>query len=217
MIKALVRAFLKGVLALVLLAAAVGAYYLYRSGSLPLVREAIEDATVVGSVKAALALHRDLAKRAIGVEADRGRVVLSGEVASEKEKSEAGELAESVEGVKDLDNRLRVEPGLETRAVDARSLGEKLDDVALLARVRAALRLDRQTRPLDLDVSVRGGTVSLAGTVPSEEVRRKVLDRVGAVEGVEKLEDELEIGMGMGTKSGESPKASRPGESERFQ
>lgn len=195
MIGALIRTFLKGIFVVVLLAAGLAAYYLYRSGSLPFLQEAVEDATMVGSVKAALAIHRDLAHRVIRVEADRGRVVLSGKVASETEKTEAAGLAESVDGVSAVANRLEVDPILahETRAVDDRSLGERLDDVALLAKVRAALRLDRETRPLDLEVSVRAGSVLLRGTVGSEEMRKRVLDRVAAVGGVSTLEDELEI------------------------
>lgn len=214
MVRSLIRTFLKGLAALVVLAAVLAGYYLYRSGDLVFLQEAVEDATIVGSVKAALAIHRDLSNRAIQVEADRGRVVLSGEVASETEKSEAAELAESVEGVKKIDNRLEVEPGLSTREVHDRSLGERLDDIALLAKVRAALRLDRETRPLDLEVSVRGGTVRLRGPVPTEEMRKKVLDRVVAVEGVEKLEDELRVMK----QAGEDRKASSLGrESEHFQ
>lgn len=193
MIGALIRTFLKGMLVLVLLAAGLAGYTLYRSGDLPYLQEAIADATVVGSVKAALAIHRDLSNRAIQVEAERGRVTLSGEVASEKEKSEASQLAKSVEGVKKIDNRLEVEPGLSTRDHQARSLGERLDDVALLAKVRAALRLDRETRPLDLQVKVQAGTVRLQGLVPTDEMRKRVLDRVAAVAGVNKLEDELEV------------------------
>jgi hyperosmotically inducible periplasmic protein len=217
-IGALIRTFLKGVFALVLLAAAFAVYSLYRSGDLPFVQKAIEDATVVGSVKAALAIHRDLADRGIRVEIDRGRVVLSGKVATETEKSEAGALAQSVDGVKQIDNRLEVDPNLETRAADDRSLGERLDDVTLLAKVRAALSLDRETRPLDLEVSVRSGSVLLRGTVPTESMRKRVLDRVAAVGGVEKLEDQLEVEVEVVKPAEEPRKASSSGrEPERFQ
>jgi hyperosmotically inducible periplasmic protein len=200
MIGALIRTFLKGVLAIAVLAGGLLAYHLYRSGSLPFLQEAVADAAVTGSVKAALAIHRDLAARAIHVEADRGRVVLSGRVASEKERKEASELVASVEGVSEVANRLDVDPGLgrEAHAEDERSLGERLDDVALLAKVRTALRLDRRTRPLDLEVSVRAGAVLLRGTVPTEEMRKKVLERVGTVGGVEKLDDELEVEVAKG-------------------
>jgi osmotically-inducible protein OsmY len=59
--------------------------------------------------------------------------------------------------------------------------------------VRTALRLDKETRPLPLEVSVRGGTVALAGRVPSEDMRKRVLERVASVSGVEKVDDQMRV------------------------
>jgi osmotically-inducible protein OsmY len=200
MLRALFRAFFRGVVALVLLAAAASIYYLYRGGYFPAVRRAIEDTTIVGSVKAAYALHRDLAQRAIRVEADAGRVALSGKVATEKEKAEAEDLAEGVDGVVAVANGLEVQPGLATEAAsDERSLGEQLDDVTLLAKIKTALRLDRETKTLDLEVEVRDGIVHLRGRVPDDARRVRVIERVRAVEGVERIEERLEVGDGSGS------------------
>jgi hyperosmotically inducible protein len=186
--------FFRGVMMLLLLAVALGAYYLYRSGKLPYVQKALEEATVTGSVKAAFAIHKDLAYRTIHVEADGGRILLEGVVASASERSDAEALAAAVEGVETVENRLEVDPALLSEARDERSLGERIDDVALLAKVRAALRLDRETRGLDLDVTVTHGVVRLRGQVASKELKSRVCDRVRTVEGVVKLEDELELG-----------------------
>jgi osmotically-inducible protein OsmY len=38
---------------------------------------------------------------------------------------------------------------------------------------------------------VRGRTVVLEGLVPSQELRRRVVDRVASVSGVEKVEDRM--------------------------
>lgn len=207
MLRALFRAFFRGVIALVLLAAAASVYLLYRGGYFPAVRKAVEDTTIVGSVKAAYAVHRDLARRAIRVEADSGRVALSGEVATEKERAEAEDLALGVDGVVAVENGLEVQPGLATAVEDSRSLGEQLDDVALLAKIRTALRLDRQTKPLDLEVEVREGVVHLRGRVPDDELRLRVIDRVRAVSGVETIEETLEVGDGSGSgRDTQSPK-----------
>lgn len=178
-------------LVLLLLAAALSVYYLYRSGRLPYVQRAVEDAAVVASVKAAYALNRDLAERAIRVEARSGNVTLRGAVGTESEKTQAGSIAESVEGVRSVENQLEIDAGLEAGERISRSLGETIDDAALLAKVSAALRLDRETRPLDLEVSARGGTVRIAGEVPSEEARKRVLERVGSVSGVERVDDQM--------------------------
>jgi osmotically-inducible protein OsmY len=148
---------------------------------------------VVGSVKAAYALNRDLAERAIRVEARSGNVTLRGTVGTESEKSQAASIAESVEGVRSVENLLETDPGLTPQSQSSRSLGEAIDDAALLAKVRTALRLDKETRPLPLEVSVRGGTVVLAGRVPSEDLRKRVLERVASVSGVEKVDDQMRL------------------------
>lgn len=193
MIRALLRTFLKGVLVLFLVAGAASLYYLYRTGRLPYVQEAVEDAAVVASVKAACALNRDLAERTIRVEANSGNVVLRGTVGAESEKAAATSIAQNVEGVRSVENLLEIDKDLVRPSGTDRSLGEAIDDTALLAKVRTALRLDRETRPLSLQVSARAGTVTLEGRVPSEELRDRVLERVGSVSGVEKVDDHMRV------------------------
>jgi len=192
-LRALLRTFFRGILVLFLVGVAASLYYLYRSGRLPFLQEAVEDAAVVASVKAAYALNRDLAERAIRVEARSGNVILRGTVGRESEKSQAASIAESVEGVRSVENLLEIDPGLAPKVQSSRSLGEAIDDAALLAKVRAALRLDKETRALPLEVSARGGTVVLEGRVPSEELRKRVLERVSSVSGVEKVDDQMRV------------------------
>lgn len=178
---------------LFLLAVVGSAYYLYREGRLPYVQEAVEDAAVVASVKAAYALDRDLAERAIRVEARSGNLTLRGSVGTEREQSDAASIAESVAGVLSVENLLEVDPSLPSSAESSRSLGEAIDDAALLAKVRTVLSLDRETRPLSLELSVRGGTVTVAGEVPSEDARKRVLGRLLRVRGVERVDDRMRL------------------------
>jgi hyperosmotically inducible protein len=192
-LRALLRTFFRGILALVLLAIVGSVYYLYREGRLPYVQEAMEDAAVAASVKAAYALDRDLAERVIRVEARSGNVTLRGRVRTETEQSEAASIASSVEGVLAVENLLEIDPSVSSSAGASRSLGEAIDDTALLAKVRTALRLDRETRPLALELSVRGGTVVVAGEVPSEDARKRVLERLLRVRGVEKVDDRMRL------------------------
>jgi osmotically-inducible protein OsmY len=207
MLRALVRVLFRGVLALLLLVFGLSLYLLYRGGYFPALRKAVEDTAIVGSVKAAYALHRDLAGRAIRVQSDAGRVALSGEVATEKERAEAEELALGVDGVVAVENGLDVEPGLATEVEAPRSLGEQLDDVALLAKIKTALRLDKKTKPLDLEVEVREGVVRLRGRVPDDERRLRVIERVSGVSGVETIDEALEVEEASGRgRNSQSPK-----------
>jgi len=121
-LRALLRTFFRGILVLFLVAAFGSIYYLYRNGRLPYVQEAVEDAAVVASVKAAYALNRDLAYRAIRVEARSGNVILRGTVGSESEKSAAASIAESVEGVRAVENLLEIETSPTPQSRSSRSL-----------------------------------------------------------------------------------------------
>jgi hyperosmotically inducible protein len=192
-LRALLRTFFRGILVLFLVVAFGSVYYLYREGRLPYVQEAVEDAAVAASVKAAYALNRDLAYRAIRVEARSGNVILRGAVGTESEKSAAASIAESVEGVRTVENLLEIQPSLTSQSPSSRSLGETLDDAALAAKVRTALRLDKETRPLRLEVSARGGAVVVGGSVPSESLRTRVLERVASVSGVETVDDRMRL------------------------
>jgi osmotically-inducible protein OsmY len=191
MIRALFRMLFRGVLFVVLAAAALGVYHLYRTGRLPMVERAFEDTALRGAVAAAFAIHRDLSRRDITVSADGGTVELSGRVGSEEEKAAAEELAGSVEGVTEVANRLEVDDDLSARSEETPSLGDKLDDVALLAKVRTALHLDREARRLELDVAVSSGTVVLKGVVPTEALAERIRTRVRSVGGVSELDDQL--------------------------
>jgi hyperosmotically inducible protein len=191
MLRALFRTFFKGVKLLLLLAIAVVIYSYYRTGRLPYIQESVEDAAVTASVKAAMALHRDLAQRAIRVEARSGNVTLRGSVGVEEEKKQATAIAQNVPGVRSVENLLEVTVAPSYRAA-SRSLGETIDDATVLAKIRAVLSLDRQTKPLDIQVSVRDGIVTLEGTLPSAELRGRVIERVESVDGVERIVDRLQ-------------------------
>lgn len=183
-------------LALVLLlAVAFVAYHLYTSGQLPYIQRAVEDTAVTGSVKAAFAVHRDLSRRPIEIETDRRIVRLSGEVASEQERESAEEIAANVEGVEGVENRLAVDAALGAIEADSssKSWGQRLDDAALLTKIRAALHLDREARKINVEIQVSAGRVVLRGEVPTEELADRIRTRVASVGGVESLDDELEL------------------------
>ena len=183
----------KAITLVILAGAAFVVYHLYESGQLPFIQHAIEDTAVTASVRAGFAIYRDLADRPIHV-STAGRVVtLSGRVASEEERSEAEAIASTIEGVDAIANHL--ETGLEEAVAEThgKSLGERLDDAALLAKIRTALHLDRDVRKLDVDIRVSSGQVILRGEIPSEALMERIRTRVAGVRGVERLEDELEL------------------------
>jgi osmotically-inducible protein OsmY len=69
------------------------------------------DSTIASAVRSRLAAEPTVEASGIQVRSDRGRVTLSGEVASYVEKDRAGRLAGSVSNVASVDNRLVVISG----------------------------------------------------------------------------------------------------------
>ena len=169
-------------------------WHFYQKGSLPIVGEALTDAKATAAITAAFSLHDRLSGRPIRVRARHGAVTLSGEVASESERSAAEEIAANVVGVISIENRLRVAPELEQsdRKTD-RTLGQRLDDAALNAKVRAALALHRDLAGLELSVEAREGTVSLKGTVNRPEQIETCRRWVLGIEGVERVVTSLRV------------------------
>ena len=189
------RMVFRAITLVILAGTALVLYHLYESGQFPVLQRVIEDTAVTASVRAGFAIHRDLADRPIHVSTADSVVTLSGRVASEEEKDEAEAIAATIEGVDEIANHLEIEPGLEDTDSETndKSFGERLDDAALLAKIRTALHLDREVRKLDVDIRVSSGQVILRGEIPSEALMDRIRTRVASVRGVERLEDELEL------------------------
>ena len=74
------------------------------------VGEALDDATITTKVKAALLQAADVKGLDVKVETDKAVVQLSGFVASQAQIDRAVELAKSVSGVREVQNKMSVKP-----------------------------------------------------------------------------------------------------------
>ena len=72
------------------------------------VPDVISDAATTASVKIALVFERGVKATDIDVDTNRGTVTLNGDVGSEAERQLAVKVAEDVEGVKEVVNRIHV-------------------------------------------------------------------------------------------------------------
>ncbi len=118
---------------------------------------------------------------AIDVDArvDSGAVTLIGTADSHHDKEFANDLAESVPGVKRVDNKIKVQEGT----------GDARTDQEIRQEVQE--RLDRAVNAVcpDVDVDVRNGKVELDGTVPSSNARRQIVE-MAWVPGVKEVDDD---------------------------
>lgn len=69
---------------------------------------ALDDAAITAKVKTAFVAEPDLKALQINVDTKNGTVTLSGQVDSEQHKEHAAQVAQGIEGVKAVDNKLTV-------------------------------------------------------------------------------------------------------------
>jgi hyperosmotically inducible protein len=146
----------------------------------------IDDATITTKVKAELVGDSQTKARDIEVKTYRGVVQLSGFVDSAQEKAEAGRVARNVSGVQDVKNDLE----LQTRD---RTVGAAVDDTVITTRVKTALVGNPVTKAREINVTTRNGVVMLSGFVDSREERSTAVDVARTVQGVQSVDDELQL------------------------
>ncbi|HSW14174.1 MAG TPA: BON domain-containing protein [Solimonas sp.] len=74
-------------------------------------KRVIADSTITSKVKAALVREKDLSAMDVNVETKAGVVQLSGFVDGKDQQDRAGRIAQSIEGVKEVKNDLRLKSG----------------------------------------------------------------------------------------------------------
>ncbi len=120
--------------------------------------EQLDDTVVLGNVKAALIADSATDANQIDVEVRRGVVQLNGFVDSSKEKSAATTIASGVKGVMEVQNNLTVNK-------EDQTVGDKIDDSILTAKVKAALIESPDTKAHQINVETKLGVVHLSGFV----------------------------------------------------
>jgi osmotically-inducible protein OsmY len=192
---------LKRLFALVVLLALVGAalYYYWglpsgERGRLGVVGHRLQEAKVTASVRAALALNRQLKPYAIEVATESGVVTLRGQVPAQDLSEQAGRVAGAVPDVVQVVNHLQVVAGTAAApGPEARTVGESLDDRSLEVEVRFALSLRRELGGTDITVSVFRRQVTLSGQVARGAERNVAVEAARAVPGVSGVTDNIKV------------------------
>ncbi len=149
----------------------------------------VAETRITTSVKTALALNRHLKDLEIDVAVSDGLVTLSGAVETEIQKKLAEEITLSIKGVNGIRNDLVISKVLTLKpSARERTLGEKLDDLTIVASVKTALLLNQNIKAHNIEVSSNRGAVALGGNVESPavaELARKIAEDVDGVVSVE--------------------------------
>lgn len=144
------------------------------------------DVQIAAQVKTNLIDSDKVSANDVNVEVDKGVVQLSGFVATEDERIEAGKVAADIIGVKSVSNKLVV------KATD-RSMGTVMSDQMIETKVNAALMSDQGTNAGDIDVEVREGVVQLSGFVSSDVEKQRAGEIAKGVKGVKDVHNSLDL------------------------
>lgn len=144
------------------------------------------DPWITLKTKIALLTTDNLDAHAIHVDTINGRVTLHGKTDTGAEKALAAQVAERIEGTRQVRNLLQVVP-------ENRRKVTNLDDAAVNERAEAALRSDPRLSDSHVTVkSVNKGVVLLSGTAASLTDHLRAIRDVVSVDGVRRVASDVQ-------------------------
>jgi hyperosmotically inducible protein len=146
----------------------------------------IDDTLVTTKVKSALVEDQNIKGLGIKVETRKGTVQLSGFADSQAQVDRAVQIARGVEGVSGVENGLKVKEG-------KASVGNKVDDSIVTAKVKSALISDPGVKSFDIAVATNKGEVQLSGFVDNQAQIDHAIEVARTIEGVQGVDNKMTI------------------------
>lgn len=146
----------------------------------------VDDTLLTTHVKTALMDQIDIKSLDIKVETRKGEVMLSGFVNSQAQIYKAVAATQAVAGVVTVNNNLRLKEG-------ATTIGTKIDDGVITAKVKTALMADETVKSTDIAVVTRDGQVQLSGFVNNQSQIDHALEVTRGIEGVVQVGNDMSI------------------------
>ncbi|MDP9142201.1 MAG: BON domain-containing protein [Pseudomonadota bacterium] len=162
--------------------------------------EKFDDAWIDGSIETAMLFNSHLNAFSIRSDVKNGEVKLTGVVASDIDRSLAGEIAKGVDGVKSVDNEITV--GNEQDGIDKLSakasertsnLRQWATDATTTAEIKTRLLANTSTQGLKINVDTKADVVTLTGKVASTEEAALAEQIASNVEDVSEVNNRLVV------------------------
>ena len=146
----------------------------------------IDDTVVTSKVKSALLADPEIKSFDLKVETRGGEVMLSGFVANQTQIDRALSVAKGVEGVKVVANKMDLQAGAST-------VGTKVDDGIITAKVKSALLADPGIKSFDIAVVTSKGEAQLSGFVDTQAQIDHATALASKVEGVTSVANGMSV------------------------
>ena len=156
------------------------------SPSTTTVGTAVDDTVITTMVKAGLTDSMDVRSFDFKVETRKGEVLLSGFVDNQSQIDRAVAVAQAVAGVTSVDNKVSLKGS-------ATTLGTKIDDSVITARVKSALLADPGVTSADIGVVTRNGEVQLSGFVNNQNQIDRAMVLTKTIQGVVNVTNETKL------------------------
>lgn len=162
----------------------------------------LKDAWIDGKVETALLVNRHLNNFTIDTDVKANTVYLTGTVKSSVDKDLAGEIAKSIKGVANVENKLMVKEDTEMKRrayneddEDTRSWGTWYDDSTTTASVKSKFLWNGEVDGLDINVDTLNGVVTLNGEADSTANKALAEKLAQNTDGVRSVVNNLTIDM----------------------
>ena len=153
-------------------------------------KQEILDARQETQIWTTYALSPHLRANDLKVSVHDGKATITGNVDEEVSKDLAREIALGVNGIKEVDNQIKVQ--LDANPKRSSNYGETVDDITITAAVKSKLFWSKYVY-LATKVETKNGNVSLSGTVDSKEAR-DVAGRLAAnTRGVTNVKNQIAV------------------------
>jgi hyperosmotically inducible protein len=151
---------------------------------------AVTDTVITAKVKAKMMGEDRLKKSDISVTTTNGVVTLDGSASSSNAKSAAQAVAESVEGVKSVDNNLKT-PASSKASAKAHEVAAKTERVVsdswITTKVKSEILADSVSKGFNVRVKTIHGVVVLKGTLANQDAINHVKDIAEKVKDVKSV------------------------------
>ena len=156
--------------------------------------QVVDDATITAAVKSKLVWSKHTDGQTATVETNVGKVTLTGTAQSAKAKEAAERLALNTPGVVAVSNQLVVSSAAPTLTDKAKSstaqASREISDSWITAKVKSTLLYSSNVKGSDVEVSTKGGVVTLSGKLGSGAERALAIELADNVRGVKSVNAE---------------------------
>ena len=129
----------------------------------------------------------------VGVAVEGGVVTLEGKVRSDFDRVEAEHTARSVEGVKDVINRIEREEPAESASISPADRYDNSSDGWITFKTKMSLFADKRTSGYETEVTTTDGRVVLTGKVEDSTAKTAATEVAKSIDGVKGVENDLQV------------------------